>query len=133
MTRSSIQYVLKYCTESTKNRKPRKLPNSGAGPYEIIRNRQKSNGTFFKDLIQLGDVFCLSGSDDLRLALYEGFKRQLAKFAQTLSSSTKSIRCLPSGLMSFSTKAMTISIPFDSWRAMAVWKKDTKKNNTNYE
>lgn len=73
MTRSSIQYVLKYCTESTKNRKPRKLPNSGAGPYEIIRNRQKSNGTFFKDLIQLGEVFCLSGSDDLRLALYEGF------------------------------------------------------------
>ena len=120
MTRSSIQYVLKYCTESTKTGNHGNFRTQGGGTYEIIRNRQKSNGTFFKDLIQLGDVFCLSGSDDLRLALYEGFKRQLAKFAQTLSSSTKSIRCLPSGLMSFSTKAMTISIPFDSWRAMAV-------------
>ena len=49
---------------------------------------------------------------------------------RTLSSNTKSIRCLPSGLMSFKTKAMTMSIPFDSWRAMADWKDNHNKKLT---
>ena len=71
MTRSSIQYVPKYYFESTKTGNHGNV-RTRAGSYEIIRNRQKSNGTFFKDLIQLGDVFCLSGSDDLKLALYNG-------------------------------------------------------------
>lgn len=50
-----------------------------------------------------------------------------AMLLQTLSSNTKSIRCFPSGLMSFRTKAMMMSMPLDSCRAIAVWK-DTSRN-----
>jgi len=40
-------------------------------------------------------------------------------YIHTLSSSTRSMRFLPRGLMSLRMRAMTMSMPLDSWLAMA--------------
>ena len=53
----------------------------------------------------------------------------LSKTDVTLSSRTRSNRCLLSGLMSFNIRAMMMSKPLLSWLAIAVY---SNNNNNNY-
>ena len=60
-------------------------------------------------------------------------EKQVESVMTTLSSSTRSMWYLPRGLMSFSIKAMMMSIPLHSWHAIAFYQIQIRKKVNNLE
>ena len=90
--------------------------------------RSKSLRVLTFPVVWSGNAWEKRGCCILKLVCHRDIRHKLRQDApQTLSSNTKSILFLPRGLMSFRTNAIIMSIPFDSWRAMADWKETSMK------